>query len=142
MEENTKTRIRFLHCSDIHLDTPFVGISAEKSEERRRMLRASFVKMMQYIRETNVNIVLMSGDIFNTEYATNTTAEVLIREFKALIGNIYAIATAAVFSVASGILFIYNNLTLTYPSIDAVVATMSIVSAILNMTFKAIVCNS
>ena len=56
---------------------------------------------------------------------------VLIREFKALIGNIYAIATAAVFSVASGILFIYNNLTLTYPSIDAVVATMSIVAAIL-----------
>ncbi len=82
MGENTKTRIRFLHCSDIHLDTPFVGLSAEKSEERRRMLRSSFVKMMQYIRETNVNIVLMSGDIFNTEYATNTTAEVLIREFK------------------------------------------------------------
>ena len=71
-----------MHCSDIHLDTPFVGISAEKSEERRRMLRASFVKMMQYVRETNINVVLMSGDIFNTEYATNTTAEVLIREFK------------------------------------------------------------
>ena len=82
MEEKEKTRIRFLHCSDIHLDTPFVGLSAEKSEERRRMLRGSFVKMMQYVRETNINIVLMSGDIFNTEYATNTTAEVLIREFK------------------------------------------------------------
>ena len=77
-----KTRIRFLHCSDIHLDIPFVGISAEKSEERRRMLRGSFVKMMHYVRETNINVVLMSGDIFNTEYATNTTAEVLIREFK------------------------------------------------------------
>ena len=82
MEENAKTRIRFLHCSDIHLDTPFAGLSAEKSEERRRMLRGSFVKMMQYVRETNINIVLMSGDIFDTEYATNTTAEVLIREFK------------------------------------------------------------
>lgn len=82
MSEKKKTRIRFLHCSDIHLDTPFVDISAEKSEERRRMLRASFVKMMQYIRETDINVVLMSGDIFNTEYATNTTAEVLIREFK------------------------------------------------------------
>ena len=46
------------------------------------MLRGSFVKMMQYVRETNINVVLMSGDIFNTEYATNTTAEVLIREFK------------------------------------------------------------
>ena len=82
MSENKKTRLRFLHCGDIHLDTPFVGLSAEKSEERRRMLRASFVKMMQYIRETNINIVLMSGDIFDIEYATNTTAEVLIREFK------------------------------------------------------------
>ena len=82
MSEKKKTRLRFLHCGDIHLDTPFVGLSAEKSEERRRMLRASFVKMMQYVRETNINIVLMSGDIFDIEYATNTTAEVLIREFK------------------------------------------------------------
>ena len=56
---------------------------------------------------------------------------VLMREFKALLGNIYAIVTAAVFSIASGILFICNNLALTYPSIDAVVATMSIVAAIL-----------
>lgn len=82
MDSKKKTRIRFLHCSDIHLDMPFVGLSEEKSEERRRVLRESFVKMMQYVRDTGVNVVLMSGDIFNTEYATNTTAEVLIREFK------------------------------------------------------------
>ena len=82
MSEKTKTRLRFLHCSDIHLDTPFTGLSADKSEERRRMLRASFVKMMQYVRDTNINIVLMSGDIFDVGYATNSTAELLIREFK------------------------------------------------------------
>ncbi len=82
MGEGRKTRLRFLHCSDIHLDTPVVGLSAEKSEERRRMQRTSFVKMMQYVRDTDINIVLMSGDIFNTEYATNSTAELMIREFK------------------------------------------------------------
>ena len=82
MSDKTKTRLRFLHCGDIHLDTPIVGLSAEKSEDRRRMIRASFVKMMQYVRETNIDIVLMSGDIFDTEYATNTTAEIMIREFK------------------------------------------------------------
>lgn len=82
MSDKTKKRVRFLHCSDIHLDTPFVGLSAEKSEERRRMLRASFVKMMQYVRETKIDIVLMSGDIFDVEYATNDTAEALIREFR------------------------------------------------------------
>ena len=81
-EEKKKTHLRFLHCSDIHLDTPFVGLTAEKSEERRRALRTSFLRMMQYVRDSKINVVLMSGDIFDTEYATNTTAEVLIREFK------------------------------------------------------------
>lgn len=80
-EETKKTHLKFLHCSDIHLDVPFVGLTADKSEERRRVLRSSFMRMMQYVRDTGVNVVLMSGDIFNTEYATNTTAEVLIREF-------------------------------------------------------------
>ena len=82
MSEEKKTHLRFLHCSDIHLDTPFVGLTADKSEERRRALRSSFMRMMQYVRDSKVNVVLMSGDVFDTQYATNTTAEVLIREFK------------------------------------------------------------
>lgn len=89
---NNKTHLKFLHCSDIHLDTPFVGLTADKSEERRRVLRSSFMRMMQYVRDSNVNVVLMSGDIFNTEYATNITAEVLIREFKNCTGVHFIIA--------------------------------------------------
>lgn len=76
-----KTHIKILQCSDIHLDTPYTGISAEKSEERRRQLRDSFIRMMQYVQNRGIDVVLMCGDIFDTEYATNTTAEVLIREF-------------------------------------------------------------
>jgi hypothetical protein len=38
--------------------------------------------MMQYVRDRGVDVVLMCGDIFDTVYATNTTAEVLIREFR------------------------------------------------------------
>ena len=82
MSKETKTHLRFLHCSDIHLDSPITGLSADKSEERRRILRNSFMRLMQYVRESNIDVVLMSGDIFDTKYATNTTAEVLIREFK------------------------------------------------------------
>ena len=66
MSDN-KTHLKFLHCGDIHLDTPFIGLTADKSEERRRVLRTSFMRMMQYVRDTNVNVVLMSGDVFNTE---------------------------------------------------------------------------
>ena len=82
MSSQKKTRIRFLHCSDIHLDSPISGLTADKSEERRRALRASFVKMMQYVRETNVDVVLISGDLFDNAFATNMTTEILIREFK------------------------------------------------------------
>lgn len=77
-----KKHIKILQCSDIHLDTPYTGLSAEKSEERRRELRNSFDRMMQYVYDREVDVVLMCGDIFDTVYATNATAEVLIREFR------------------------------------------------------------
>ena len=89
---DNKTHLKFLHCGDIHLDIPFVGLTADKSEERRRVLRSSFMRMMQYVRDMNVNVVLISGDLFNTEYATNITAEVLIREFKNCQGAHFIIA--------------------------------------------------
>lgn len=81
-ERNEKKHLKLLQCGDIHLDTPYTGLSAEKSEERRRELRNSFSRMMQYVRDRGVDVVLMCGDIFDTVYSTNTTAEVLIREFK------------------------------------------------------------
>ena len=74
--------LKFLHCADIHLDTPYLGLSPEKSDERRRGLRATFMRMMEYVRGGGINYVLMSGDIFDTYYATNSTAELLVREFR------------------------------------------------------------
>lgn len=83
MSENNQTSIlKFLHCGDIHLDNPYVGLSAEKSEERRMSVRSTFMRMMEYVRDGGVNYVLISGDLFNTDCATNSTAELLIREFR------------------------------------------------------------
>ena len=80
--ENKAKVIKLLHCADIHLDTPYVGLSPEKSDERRRGLRSTFMHMMEYLRHADINYCLMSGDIFDTRYATNSTAELLIREFR------------------------------------------------------------
>ena len=77
------TVLKFLHFGDIHLDTPFAGLSPEKSDERRRGLRENFIKMMEYVRGAGIDYVLISGDLFETECATNNTAELLIREFRA-----------------------------------------------------------
>ncbi len=81
MSESTAKQIKFLHCSDIHLDAPVKGISEEKINERRRALRSSFLRMMGYIRDREINYVLISGDLFDNDYVTGGTAETLIREF-------------------------------------------------------------
>ena len=46
-ENGNLTILKFLHCADIHLDTPFAELSPEKSEERRREL----VKQIQKFGE-------------------------------------------------------------------------------------------
>ena len=81
-DKNQSTVLKFLHCGDIHLDTPFVGLAPEKSDERRVGLRQNFMKMMDYVRGAGVHYVLISGDLFETDCATNSTAELLIREFR------------------------------------------------------------
>lgn len=81
-DKKQATGLKFLHCADIHLDTPYVGLSPEKSDERRRGLRETFMRMMEYVRGGGVDYVLMSGDVFDNYYATNSTAELLIREMR------------------------------------------------------------
>lgn len=90
--QNGNTHLRFLHCSDIHLDTPFFGLTPEKSEERRRELKTTFMRIMQYVRDRGIQVVMISGDLFDRRYATNATAEVLIREFRACPDTVFIIA--------------------------------------------------
>ena len=93
MDENTqKKKIKILHCSDIHLDAPFIGMTGEKADERRRELRSTFAKMMEFVRERAIDYVLIAGDLFETKYATNTTAEILIREFRNCMDTKFIIA--------------------------------------------------
>ncbi len=90
--QDTPTHLRFLHCSDIHLETPFFGLTPEKSEERRREIKTTFMRMMQYVRDRGIQVVMISGDLFDRQYATNATAEVLIREFRQCPDTVFIIA--------------------------------------------------
>ena len=81
-EAKESKKLKFLHCSDIHLDAPFVGLTNEKSDERKRELRTTFMRLMEFVRERKIDYVLISGDLFERRFATNTTVDVLIREFR------------------------------------------------------------
>ena len=76
-----KDKIKIVHMGDLHLDSPFSSLSLDKSEVRRRELRAAFTSILYYIRESKVDLALISGDLFEDGYATAETAELLCAQF-------------------------------------------------------------
>ena len=73
--------IKIFHCADIHLDSPFSLFSPRESEKRRNELRAAFTSALLFAKEIKADIFLISGDLFDSEYVTGDTRDLLIREF-------------------------------------------------------------
>lgn len=73
--------IKVLHCADIHLDAPFVCNDLSKSELRKQEINATFLDMMNYVKMNGVDIVLISGDLFESENVTRDTLSLIQRAF-------------------------------------------------------------
>ena len=76
--------IKILHTGDIHLDSPFSGLDTHRSEVRRNELRGTFTSLMTYARTENVDLLLITGDMFDVGFATRETISLLIREISKL----------------------------------------------------------
>ena len=74
--------IKILHCADIHLDSPFSLSDVKKANTRRALQRGTFTSIMLYARTEKVDLMLLPGDIFDTEYVTRDTAALLVKEFE------------------------------------------------------------
>ena len=79
-----KDKIRILHMGDVHLDSPFSALGVDESESRRRELRGTFTSILYLAKEKNIDLVLISGDLFDDGYATGETVELLCSQFAAL----------------------------------------------------------
>lgn len=73
--------VKVFHCADIHLDSPFSLYSPREAEKRRIELRGAFTSALMYAREKRADIFIISGDLFDSEYVTRDTRELLVREF-------------------------------------------------------------
>lgn len=72
---------KVFHCADIHLDSPFSLFSPGEAEKRRTELRAAFTSALMFAREMKADLFLISGDLFDGEYVTRDTRDLLVREF-------------------------------------------------------------
>ena len=62
------SHFRFIHCSDLHLDTPFVGISSihpSLAERLRQATESAFSNIVELAIEKQVDAVLIAGDVYN-----------------------------------------------------------------------------
>lgn len=79
--------MKFLHAADLHLDTPFVGIS-DFSKELQAKLKASTYeaarKLFRVALEKEVDFVILAGDIFDDTDSSLKAQMFLKSEFEKL----------------------------------------------------------
>ena len=60
--------MKIIHCADIHLGSKMDSrLPADKAEERRRELRASFLNLCEYAKSNGVRAILIAGDLFDSD---------------------------------------------------------------------------
>ncbi len=64
--------IKFLQTGDIHLETAFTGqdISLEMARRRRNELKESFSRIIKVAEEEKVDVLLITGDLFDYRFST------------------------------------------------------------------------
>ncbi len=76
--------IKILHCADLHLDSPMAALGITKAELRRNDLRAAFTALTLSAKMNKVDFLIISGDLFDSEFVTKDTIALLKREFESI----------------------------------------------------------
>lgn len=75
--------MKFVHIADMHFDMPFTVLSKNGLAEQRRLdQRAVFNKMIDYIKENNIEYLFIAGDLYENEYVRKSTIEYINNCFK------------------------------------------------------------
>ena len=85
--------MKFVHIADLHLDSPFTTISdrADLGMQRRLEQREALKKVVDFIKENEIEYLFISGDLYEQEYvgdmesAKDTTVEDSIDEIISLL---------------------------------------------------------
>lgn len=75
--------MKFIHIADMHFDKPFTILEKNKLTENRRLeQRNAFNKMIEYIKENNIDYLFIAGDLYEHEYIRKSTIEYINQKFK------------------------------------------------------------
>lgn len=76
--------MKFLHMADLHLDTKFDSLNQINGLPQKRRLeqRKALRKMIDYIKENEIEIFLISGDLYEQKYIRKSSIEYMNNLFK------------------------------------------------------------
>jgi DNA repair exonuclease SbcCD nuclease subunit len=78
--------LKILHTADIHLGAKFSGLG-DKGASQREQLRATFKSVVAAAISERVNIVLIAGDLFDSNQQPQRNIDLVIEQFNLLASN-------------------------------------------------------
>lgn len=69
--------IKIIHGADFHLDSPFSGLTPERAAQRRGEQRELLDALARLALEKRADLVLLSGDLLDSEHVYRETAQAL-----------------------------------------------------------------
>ncbi|MEW9123280.1 MAG: DNA repair exonuclease [Thermotaleaceae bacterium] len=75
-------KVKILHCGDFHFDTPFYGLSPGEAEKRKEDLRETFGRIIDLAKDTEIDLMFISGDFFDNEKVMKTTLVYIIKKLE------------------------------------------------------------
>ena len=78
--------VRFIHTSDVHLDTSFSGSAfpSRLGDRKREAIRGTFRRIVEDARLNEVDFMLIAGDLFELDRITPDTFEFIRQQFESL----------------------------------------------------------
>lgn len=69
--------LRMLHAADLHLDSPFAGLTPEQAADRRALQRQLPEQMAALCRDYDCQLLLLAGDVFDSRRVCPETVQAL-----------------------------------------------------------------
>ena len=75
--------MKFVHIADMHLDAPFTLLNRNGLGQKRRTEQMQVLKkVIEYIKENNIEYFFISGDLYENQYIKQSTIEYINNLFK------------------------------------------------------------
>ena len=81
--------MRILHAADLHLDSAFAGLAEEKAALLRQESRDILRRMVDWANDHAVDVMLLSGDLFDSDRMYSQTARTLAPALARFRGRIF-----------------------------------------------------